>query len=160
MSRRRSKEPVIDAEIFVGLRGPTPSPGPNEKPWSWSEGPVGPGEEHFKLIHGDKGIPTARGRALEDGTLDLAVTNDPADASAAARVGRGPGRSFRIEFLTKDAAVRKAVVGEIEFILLTEHALGDDRWGYALHHCGTAANLYSKIHWHHVPARRPPGVAS
>jgi hypothetical protein len=55
-----------------------------------------------------------------------------------------------VEFLisradTRSAAIIEHVVREIDFSLVKKGE--PNPWGYAQHHCGTGANVYSDVHW-------------
>ena len=67
-------------------------------------------------------------------------------------ISRGKGNSFKIQFmLSKDTSDKKVqaileeVQREIKFYLVEKGE--ENPWAYAIFHCGTAANVYSKVHW-------------
>ena len=95
--------------------------------WSWQERPVNPGREHLVLSHGDS----------ED---------------AVATVGPPEGRVFPVQFVApespENASMRHDVRRELDYYLVE---LGEpDPWRYAIYHCGTTANVYSRVHWSYV----------
>jgi hypothetical protein len=66
-----------------------------------------------------------------------------------ARVGWS-GDHAVVEFVVEDdrpehRAARRAVSDQLDFYLVTKRER--DPLNYAIHHCSTAANLYSKVHW-------------
>ena len=74
------------------------------------------------------------------------------DPDPIALISRGKGNSFKIQFmLSKDTSDKKVqaileeVQREIKFYLVEKGE--ENPWAYAIFHCGTAANVYSKVHW-------------
>ena len=77
-----------------------------------------------------------------------------------ARVGRPVKRVWPVEWLaapeTLPAEVRDYVVEELNFYLV-EHSVMSlsggppDKWEYAIYHCRTMSNMYSKVHWSYFP---------
>lgn len=96
----------------------------------WAEGIVNPDGDHIRLCHGK-------------------------DPTTIARLARGPGEIFSVQFLSAPAAdvrtaqIREDVRRELDFYLI-EH-VWPDPWAYAQYHCYTAANVYSKVHWGWYP---------
>lgn len=93
--------------------------------WAWRERRVDPAKGHFELRYGSAEVSVAR-------------------------VGRPVKRVFGVEFIVDranpvSAAMMDAVVGELDFYLVTKRERNP--WAYAQYHCGTAANLYSSVHW-------------
>lgn len=111
-----------------------------ESEWTWAEGPVDPKTEHIELRYGD----AIRG-------------------SLVAMVGKPNGRVFPVRWLRATISSREvasAVRSELDFYLVWHPkafvATGHP-WSYAVYHCGTAANIYSTVHWSHFesePARK------
>jgi hypothetical protein len=93
-----------------------------ERKRNWSDAVVDRDREHIILYYGADNRP------------------------AAALTPRGDS-SFSVEFLTDDPGVRRAVERELDFYLV--ELKKPDPWAYAIYHCGTAANLYSPVHWAH-----------
>jgi len=61
---------------------------------------------------------------------------------------------FHVQFLIKADSIENtaalfAAQKELNFYL-TKHP-APDPWSYAKHHCNTAANIYSHIHWSYIP---------
>jgi hypothetical protein len=89
---------------------------------NWSDAGVDRDREHIVLYYGDDNTP------------------------AAALAPRGHS-TFGVEFLTGDPGVRRAVERELDFYLVELDE--PNAWAYAIYHCGTAANVYSSVHWAH-----------
>jgi hypothetical protein len=73
-----------------------------------------------------------------------------------ALVGKPVGMSFPVEFLQVPALdpgeheqIKLAVTKDLTFYLVEKGEY--DPWLYAIHHCGTAANIYSNVHWRYFP---------
>ncbi|MBI4333278.1 MAG: tetratricopeptide repeat protein [Chloroflexi bacterium] len=105
-----------------------------KNPPEWHEGSVDAEKEHIRLF-------------WKENTSPLALV---------APAGKG---SFVVQFLPvpqslageKDAAVR-GVRKELDFYLVGKGE--KDPWAYARYHCGTAANLYSDVHWGRFPGKK------
>jgi len=96
-------------------------------PWKWIQGQVDTTQDHFKLRYGE-------------------------DPSAAALVGRGDEYTFIVQFLEDhlgDTKRLKAVTSDLDYMLVELNER--DPWLYAQYHCGTAANIYSGVHWGFYP---------
>jgi hypothetical protein len=99
-----------------------------EHPWTWQVGPVDTAGPSLKLVVGD----------------------DLSESRPVALVGPPNGHVFPVQFLIDQAVehnadVLEAVIRELNLYLVE---LGEpDPWSYALYHTGTAANLYSRVHW-------------
>lgn len=101
--------------------------------WRWSEGEVNRLQEHFELRYGS---------AEEDWWnewLPVALVGPPSDGV------------FSVQFLVNEDIRRREpnilsiVTAEINFYLVE---LGErDPWAYLQYHCGTASNIYSRVHW-------------
>ena len=104
--------------------------------WQWREGPVDRADEHFELRYG----------SYERGSWN--------DWLPVAVVGRPTGQIFPVQFLidenerSRHAEAIQSVKEELDFYLVEKQE--DDPWAYAQHHCGTAANVYSPVHWSHI----------
>src|SRR4051812_4649469 len=93
---------------------------------NWSEGVVSREGEHIVLGYGEDDVPAAL---------------------------LAPGNSgFAVEFLTVDREVRRGVEREVDFYLVELDE--PNPWAYAIYHCGTAASVYSVVHWNHRPGAR------
>jgi hypothetical protein len=95
--------------------------------WLWSEGSVNQREDHFRLFYERR-------------------------AEASALVGRPLGHCFPVQFLSP-YPVRSQIEKELHFYIT--HIKGQDAWAYLVHHCKTAANLHSNVHWHLYQAETP-----
>ncbi|MBI4614789.1 MAG: hypothetical protein HY720_14355 [Planctomycetes bacterium] len=116
----------------------------NEKRTCWQEGQVDPEGEHVRLTWHEP----------EPGEKRVSV----------ARIApSGPG-TLAVEFLAKEALehetreMLRLAREEIDNYLLEK--LEPDPWRYAIHHCGTVANLHSSIRWSYCPSRGGPPVRS
>ena len=102
--------------------------------WMWKEGEVNPEEEHIKLGYGgfeDKFVPVALVVPEEDNCFIVEVLMTESD------------RDLEIQEILKQAK------SELDFYLVEKHE--QDPWAYAIYHCSTASNLYSKVHWSYYP---------
>jgi hypothetical protein len=71
-----------------------------------------------------------------------------------ALIGPPVDKTFPVQLVLPPDAVggaekAEAVGRELDFYLLD--AGGPTPWQYAIYHCGTAANVYSKVHWGYFP---------
>lgn len=76
------------------------------------------------------------------------------DALLVARVAQAPNEQFIVEMVLPpdDPAASiafPAVFNELRYYLVELDEA--DPWGYAGYHCGTAANIYSSVHWSWFP---------
>ena len=102
------------------------------KNWKWTEGFVDGGGEHIKITYGD-------------------------DSMQVALVAPTGGRAFVVQFVLNldlssvglQQKVLEETRKELDFYLVGKGE--KDPWAYAIYHCGTAANIYSPVHWVHYP---------
>lgn len=73
-----------------------------------------------------------------------------------ALVAEPVGQSLTVEFLQIPeldqgvyGRIKLAVTKELTFYLVEKGE--QDPWKYAIYHCGTASNIYSKVHWAYYP---------
>ena len=119
------------------------------RPWRWTQGDVRLASDHFELSFGD-----------------MRHTGCPCLIQVAL-VGRSTNRIFPVQWVVNPGTP----TGEAQTILaearrqldfyLVEHPqqfreLMGDPWSYAIYHCGTAANIYSPVHWSYFPGIAPP----
>jgi hypothetical protein len=95
----------------------------------WQKGPVDRTEEHFELRYGS---------ATDSDWIPAAVVGPPIAGIV------------NVQFLVepedpRNSEVVSDVAREIEFYLIDKGE--PNPWWYAKYHCGTSANLYSKVHW-------------
>lgn len=103
--------------------------------WRWEEGSVDSSAEHIELRYGDSS------HAGCDQWTPVAL------------IGRPTGCVFPVQWLADvPSEVTAQVRHELDFYLVEKHELNP--WGYALYHCGTAANVYSRIHWSYFPSEQ------
>ncbi len=98
----------------------------------WSEGLVDRTREHFELRWGSS----------EEGDWTSWVP--------VALVGRTSRREFVVQFLRSDDRVLlgnavEEVRRDLDLYLVDKGEA--DPWAYAQYHCGTSANVYSRVHW-------------
>lgn len=98
----------------------------------WTEGFVDTEEEHIKISYGNDSVPVA--------------------------LVAPPGkRVFTVQFVlsanlsTTDPyqKILEETRKELDFYLIEKRE--ENPWAYAIYHCGTAANIYSRVHWGHYP---------
>ena len=98
--------------------------------WSWTEREVAREQPHLALAHNEHSATVARVGAPVDGIFPV---------------------QFLVSRESDDEVMRRVVadtVRELDYYLVE---LGEpDPWAYAIYHCGTAANLYSRVHWSRV----------
>jgi hypothetical protein len=93
---------------------------------NWVEGIVNEKDDHIKI-------------RFEDGSKTIAI------------VSNSQGRII-VQFLDElfqNKEEIKAVNKELDFFL--NELNKDDPWAYAIYHCSTASNIYSKVHWNYYP---------
>ena len=112
----------------------------DRKGWAWRVGSVDRTTEHFELRYGSSE------EAGWDDWLPVAFVGPPSE------------KVFVVEFLIdekqmpRSAEMIQQVKEELDFFLVE---LGEpDPWLYAQHHCKTASNVYSAIHWSFFPKQR------
>ncbi len=104
----------------------------NTNDWQWQPGTVDRSQAHFELRYGD-----AENSDYE-AWVPVALIGEPVD------------HCFPVQWLLdteakENAKMVAATRRELNFYLVE---LGEPNpWRYAQHHCGTAANIYSKVHW-------------
>lgn len=92
--------------------------------WRWTEGSVDTNEEHIKIT-------------FEERPEHVALVGNY-------------GGQITVQFLDScDRDVKAAVRDELNFYF--EELREPNPWGYAIYHCSTMANVYSKVHWGYYP---------
>ena len=112
----------------------------DSQPWRWSEGTVDRQSDHFELQY------------------ENASNAGPFEWIPVALVGRPANGTFNVEFLIsradpENSAIVKAVEKELNFYIVEKRE--PNPWNYLQHHCGTSANIYSKVHWSFHPGQSP-----
>ena len=107
-----------------------------ESQWRWQEGAVDTQQIYIELRYGD------------------AETSNYADWQPTARIGEPKQNIFIIEWLiTSDTPEHQSMItktrSELDFYLVEKGE--SDPWAYALYHCNTASNMYSRVHWAYFP---------
>ena len=106
--------------------------------WRWQEGYVDADGEHIEVRYGD-------------------ASNTPYEEWAAiALIGKPRRRVFPVQWLSMPSEIDMAIIGEVrkelDFYLVDK--CEPKPWAYAIYHCGTGANMYSKVHWSYFPSGR------
>jgi len=92
----------------------------------WREGTVRRDEPHFVLSHDDISSPLAL-------------------------LGRAGDTAFVVELVAEPEATSGPITELRDALDYYLEQLGEpDPWAYAIHHAGTSANVYSRIHWRYV----------
>jgi hypothetical protein len=104
--------------------------------WQWRTGKVSTSGEHFELRYGDPD------KSRWDEFIPIARLSAPSE------------QTFTVEFVIPSQTKHKAemieaVKKELDFYLIEKKE--KDPWAYAMYHCGTQANLRSRVHWVHCP---------
>jgi len=107
-----------------------------QSPWRWQEGVVDSQKKHIELRYGDAG------------------TSNYEDWQPIARIGKTKQNIFIVEWLiTPDTPEHQSMIAktrnELDFYLVEKGE--PDPWAYALYHCNTASNIYSRVHWSYFP---------
>ncbi len=97
---------------------------------------MGPGQEHIKLWYG----------RFED--------QKPADFIEVALVSASVDRIFTVKLLIENNGANNERIlaemrRELDYYLVKKRER--DPWLYAKYHCGSAANIYSSVHWSYYP---------
>ena len=117
--------------------------------WGWTKGDVCRTRDHFEL------------------SVEFVSQMGRCKLSVVALVGRPTKWIFPVEWgldpsATAGEAQRISIEAkrQLDFYLV-EHPwrsneMMGDPWSYAVHHCGTAANIYSRVHWSYFPRTHRP----
>ena len=100
--------------------------------WQWEEGEVDERKEHIELRYGKAG------ETPYENWMPIA------------RIAKLTNNIFAVEWLLKqDSSEHQIILNdarhELDFYLVEKGE--PDPWAYALYHCGTGANMYSRVHW-------------
>lgn len=134
------KQNIQDAELFEGDNNTmeniditkireTKVDLPNN---NWSEGIVDREDDHIKLFFLEQESPIALVHQTE-------------------------GKDIVVQFLTKipeDQIAKEEAIRDLDFFF--NELTNPDPWGYAIHHCNTASNLFSHVHWGYFPVGWEP----
>lgn len=107
--------------------------------WSWREGDVDVEEEHIELRYGDAG------ESDFEQWVPIALIGKPTNRVFPVRRLMSPDNPSHEQMIN---AARK----DLDFYLLEKGEANP--WEYAIYHCNTAANMYSKVHWSYFPNRK------
>ena len=136
---------VSSSEVTVGIGKPSSteelSPSLRERrstrtEWGWQEGAVDPDGEHIEVRYGD-----ASNTRYEE-WIPIAL------------IGKPRRHVFPVQWLRMLPAIDAAIIGEVhrelDFYLVNKRE--PTPWAYAIYHCSTGANMYSKVHWSYFPS--------
>ncbi len=104
--------------------------------WKWIRGNVDRSRPHIELRFGDAGTSDY------DSWIPIAIIGEPI------------GHCFSVQWIVdennpKFYKIINQTRHELNFYLV--ELPEEDHWTYAKHHCNTAANMYSNIHWSYFP---------
>jgi GNAT superfamily N-acetyltransferase len=104
--------------------------------WRWTEGKVNTTEEHIKIYYGN--APHLDWTHLPI----IALLSPPIE------------KKFIVEFLLdaktpEEQDMIREVHRELDFYLVEKGE--ENPWAYARYHCGTVANIHSRVHWDFYP---------
>jgi len=107
--------------------------------WRWEEGVADEQKEHLELRYGN-----ADSTPYENWVL-------------IGRIAKPKHHVFVVEWLiNQDSPETKTILAdarkELDFYLVEKNE--PVPWDYAIYHCGTGANMYSRIHWSYFPTGR------
>ena len=90
--------------------------------------------------------------STDDDHMKLTYEENP---DPVAVIAQGEGNTFIVQFLETDSKQEnwketiRYVRRELDFYLVELRE--ENPWTYAIYHCSTAANVYSKVHWGYYP---------
>lgn len=104
--------------------------------WCWKMGVVNTSEEHIEIRYG----------SADDSGWD--------QWTPVALVSSPKQHTFTVQFLIEaqtlnESEMISAVKSELDFYLVEKSE--KNPWIYVRYHCGTCANVYSKVHWSFFP---------
>ncbi len=108
----------------------------SETNWSWREGVVDIQKEHIELRYGDAG------ESDYEQWVPIALIRKPTNRIFPVRWLMSPDKPSYEQLIN---AARK----ELDFYLVEKGEANP--WEYAIYHCNTSANMYSKVHWSYFP---------
>lgn len=92
---------------------------------------------------------------IDDDHMKLTYEEKP---DPVALIAPGEGSTFIVQFLEMDSKqdngkeMMRYVRRELDFYLVELRE--ENPWAYAIYHCSTAANVYSKVHWGYYPKEK------
>ncbi|MDH4197470.1 MAG: hypothetical protein OEW05_08700 [Candidatus Aminicenantes bacterium] len=106
----------------------------------WVRGEVDRGKEHIQLFYGK----------TPEQSWD--------EFKPVALLSRPVRNICKVQFVLEkegeeSEAMITAVINELNFYLIDK--LEPNPWAYAIYHCSTGANMYSKVHWAYFPDGDP-----
>ena len=101
--------------------------------WSLTEREVAREQPHLALAHNEHSATVALVGAPVDGIFPV---------------------QFLVSRESDDEVMRRVVADTVRQLDKYLIELGEpDPWAYAIYHCGTASNLYSRVHWGYVDSK-------
>jgi hypothetical protein len=106
--------------------------------WLWEEGYVDASREHIELRYGN------------------AFKTDSDAWKPVAQLGKPVGMTFPVHWLLQEKKAPRNIrmfneaVRELNYYLI--QLMKADAWEYAIHHCLSGSNMYSRIHWAYFPS--------
>jgi hypothetical protein len=104
--------------------------------WRWITGKVDTSKEHVKILYGDTN------KSCWDDFITVALLSPPVNQTYTVEFLVAPEGPYEVEMIN-------AVKRELDFFLIEKGE--ENPWTYVEYHCGTAANLYSNVHWSFFP---------
>ena len=103
--------------------------------WTWTQGTVDRGREHFEIRYG----------------MGQDFDSDRSNWKLVALVGPPNGFEVPVQILVSKeiSDIFNPLVKDLNFFF--KYTNEPDPWQYAIHHCNTAANIYSSLHWSYYP---------
>ena len=107
--------------------------------WRWKEGMVDERQEHMELRYGD----------AEHSSYESWIP--------IARVSKPKRYIFTVEWVVgQDSLSDQTLLGEakrqLDFYLVEQDITAmPDHWAYAIYHCNSMGNMYSRVHWSYFP---------
>jgi hypothetical protein len=96
---------------------------------SWHEGTVNTEKKHLRIVYDENNIPVCLVQPEKNNNSFIV--------------------QFIIDRTVQNQSMIEHVIKELDFYLVEKDEY--DHWEYALYHCTTASNLYSKVHWVMLP---------
>ena len=116
--------------------------------WRWAQGDVCRTSDHFEL---SVEVVSQMGRC----NVAVALVGRPTKWTFPVQWVLDPGITAVEAQRTSIEATRQLDFYLVEHPWESNEMMGDP-WSYAVHHCGTAANIYSRVHWSYFPRTPRP----
>lgn len=116
--------------------------------WRWRKGDVCRTSDHFEL---SVEVVSQMGRC----NVVVALVGRPTKWTFPVEWVLDPGMTAVEAQRISIEATRQLDFYLVEHPWVWNEMMGDP-WSYAVHHCGTAANIYSRVHWSYFPRTARP----